>query len=168
MLALARDTVAEHEIAHPERSFRLLTEGHCKGLWDDNRIAQVLSNLLGNAVQYGSVDTPITVRLRCDADNVYLCVENHGALIEPQKIASLFEPMVRFAKDDDEPLGRSLGIGLYIAREIVYAHGGEIDVTSIEQDGTVFAITLPLKPPPEKGTAALLDPHAPALPPQFP
>lgn len=168
MLALARDTVAEHEIAHPERSFRLLAEGHCKGLWDDNRIAQVLSNLLGNAVQYGSVDTPITVRLRCDADNVYLCVENHGALIEPQKIASLFEPMVRFAKDDDEPLGRSLGIGLYIAREIVYAHGGEIDVTSIEQDGTVFAITLPLKPPAEKGTAALLDPHAPALPPQFP
>ncbi len=81
---------------------------------------------------------------------------------------SLFEPMVRFAEAEEAPQGRSLGIGLYIAREIVYAHGGEIDVTSTEQDGTVFAITLPLKPPREEGVAAFLDPHAPVLPPQFP
>ena len=168
MHALARDTVAEHEIAHPERMFRLEADGSCKGQWDDNRIAQVLSNLLGNAVQYGSTDMPITVRLRAEEEEVHLTVENHGAVIEPQTMTSLFEPLVRFARAGDEPQGRSLGIGLYIAREIVYAHGGEIRVTSSEAEGTVFAMTLPRTPPTGDGVTAFLDPHALELPPQYP
>lgn len=168
MHVLARDTVAEHEIAHPERTFRLEANGNFKGQWDDSRIAQVLSNLLGNAVQYGSTESPITVRLWAEADDVHLTVENHGAVIEPQKMTSLFEPLVRFAKGDDEPQGRSLGIGLYIAREIVYAHGGEIRVTSSEAEGTVFAVTLPRTPPAGTDVVAFLDPHATVLPPQYP
>ena len=168
MHLLAKDTVAEHEIAHPERKFHLTTEAELKGQWDDNRIAQVLSNLLGNAVQYGSAELPITVRLRGDAENIFIDIENHGAVIEQNKMTALFEPMVRFAKAEDEPQGRSLGIGLYIAREIVYAHGGEINVTSSEEDGTVFAVTLPRRPPANDTVSLFVDPHASSLPPQFP
>ncbi len=117
----------------------------CQGDWDDNRIAQVLSNLLGNAVQYGDAAETIVLRLHPSADEVLLCVENRGKVIPPETINTVLEPLVRLAGDDAqlEPAGNSLGIGLHIAREIVRAHGGTISVTSTQEHGTVFAIKLP-------------------------
>ena len=112
----------------------------------------MLSNLLGNAVQYGAADQPVILRLHAASDHVTMRVENHGTPIPPDKINTVFEPLVRLAAEGGDAPGdigsTSLGIGLYIAREIVQAHGGTIAVTSSEQDGTVFAISLPRAPVP--------------------
>ena len=147
---LSRDALAEQALAHPDYRFELIADGDFEGNWDDNRIAQVLSNLLGNAVQYGAVDQPIILRLRAEPDQVHVFVENQGEAIPPEKINTVFEPLVRLARDNDDvhadTASNSLGIGLYIAREIVRAHGGAIGVTSTERDGTVFAFTLPRSP----------------------
>lgn len=144
---LCREALAEQAIAHPDYRFELVVDGDLRGNWDDNRIAQVLSNLLGNAVQYGSAGQPITLRLHTEDANVVLCVENMGKVIPPEKINTVFEPLVRLAGDSAAGADTtSLGIGLYIAREIVHAHGGSIKVSSSIEKGTVFAITLPRHP----------------------
>ncbi len=142
---LCTEALAEQKVAHPGYQFELVSLGDCTGRWDDNRIAQVLSNLLGNAVQYGHKAEKIVLRLHPHPDHVLLCVENRGKLIPPEKINTVFEPLVRLAGDDAEQggPGNSLGIGMYIAREIVHAHGGTISVTSTEEKGTVFSLTLP-------------------------
>lgn len=141
---LCRDAVAEQELAHPEYRFDIAVQGDCNGQWDDNRISQVLSNLLGNAVQYGSTGKPVVIRLRTEGEQVVLCVENMGKVIPPEKIHTIFDPLVRLVTDGESAAPKSnLGIGLYIAREIVHAHGGSITVTSTEAKGTVFAVTLP-------------------------
>ena len=146
--ALCREAVAEQELAHPECRFKLVVQGDTVGIWDDNRMAQVLSNLLGNAVQYGTPATPVVVRLGSDENEVILSVENMGKVIPVEKINTVFEPLVRLAAGEESPgPTSSLGIGLYIAREIVRAHGGSINVTSSEGKGTVFAITLPRQSP---------------------
>ena len=112
---------------------------------------------------FGAAGQAIIVRLGAAPDHVTLSVENHGQPIPPEKINTVFEPLVRLATDGDDdatadPGSTSLGIGLYIAREIVHAHGGTIAVTSTEQDGTVFAITLPRQP------AGNVAQHWPAVP----
>ncbi len=142
--ALCREAVAEQELAHPTYRFKLVANGDCVGRWDDNRMAQVLSNLLGNAVQYGTVDTPVILRLDSDGDTIVLRVENMGKVIPAAKINTVFEPLVRLVSEGQPAAPSSnLGIGLYIAREIVRAHGGSIKVTSTEEEGTAFAVTLP-------------------------
>lgn len=146
---LCREAIAEQQQAHPERSFALHAQGDCHGRWDDNRIAQVLSNLLGNAVQHGAQGEQIVVRLTPADSELVLRVESRGKLIPPEHINTVFEPLVRLAGDNETPLaqGTSMGIGLYIVKQIVIAHGGAITVTSTEQEGTVFALTLPRRPP---------------------
>lgn len=145
--ALCREAVLEQEAAHPEARFQMVANGDFAGYWDDNRIAQVLSNLLGNAVQHGSANEPVVLRLQARTDDVLLRVENRGKVIPPEKINAIFEPLVRLAAGPDQAhASSSLGIGLYIAREIVYAHGGAISVESTEEQGTVFAVTLPRRP----------------------
>jgi signal transduction histidine kinase len=144
---LSQDAVAEQSVAHPHHHFELIADGDFSGFWDDNRIAQVLSNLMGNAVQYGDANRPIVVRLVEEKTQVVLSVENQGKPIPPEKINTVFEPLVRLAADGDDDTadspGNSLGIGLYIVREIVQAHGGAIAVSSTSTDGTKFVITLP-------------------------
>lgn len=146
---LCREAVAEHEMAYPDRQFELVVKGDSTGHWDDNRIAQVLSNLLSNAVQYGSVSHPVVVRLNADDEKrVVLRVENTGKVIPAEKINTIFDPLVRLVTDGKSPApSTNLGIGLYIVREIVHAHGGSISVTSTEEHGTVFAVTLPRRCP---------------------
>lgn len=147
---LSQDAVAEQSVAHPHHRFELIADGDFSGSWDDNRIAQVLSNLIGNAVQYGDASHPIVVRLIAETTQVVLSVENQGTPIPPEKINTVFEPLVRLAADGDDDSAdissNSLGIGLYIVREIVQAHGGAIAVSSTSADGTKFTITLPRTP----------------------
>lgn len=135
--------VAEQQIAHPGRQINFLADGNSPGQWDPERIAQVLSNLLGNAVQYGDPTEPIVLRVETGSESVALSVENKGPVIPSDKIESLFDPMVRLSKNPEAERTTSLGIGLYIAREIVEAHGGEISANSSAEEGTVFAVTLP-------------------------
>jgi signal transduction histidine kinase len=139
---LCRQVVAELEGLRPAGGgVRFTGEGDLTGEWDGDRIAQVLSNLVRNAVQHGGATDVITLSAKDNGDEVLLEVHNGGAPIPEGVQATMFEPMVRHAGDAHKTTG--LGLGLYIASQIVLAHGGTLDVKSTEADGTTFAIHLP-------------------------
>jgi signal transduction histidine kinase len=149
MVALCDEVVNELRTFHPERMIELHAPHKLDAVFDESRIAQVLSNLIGNAIQYGSEDIPITVRLSNNNDEISVEVNNRGKNIDDDKVASIFDPMVRIAahvnsaESSDLIERTSLGLGLYISREIIHAHGGEIKVTSNTSDGTSFIVTMP-------------------------
>ena len=145
MADAARAAIAEACAGNPDSNPTLKTEGDTRGVWDAGRIDQLLQNLIGNALQHGSNPQEVLVTLRGDAENLHLSVHNHGTPIPEEAIGTLFDPLVRSA---DEELGQpstSLGLGLFIVKEVVTAHGGTIEVSSSEADGTLFSVTLPRK-----------------------
>lgn len=137
--------INEMRIQHPERPFDVKIEAEVKGNWDRIRLGQVISNLLGNAVQYGRQDTPITVTLKSTASAVHISVHNHGEPIPRSHLESIFESFTRAPASGDsaEPAPQNLGLGLFISREIVNAHGGTISAISGKTEGTTFSIQLP-------------------------
>ncbi len=114
------------------------------GFWDEFRIEQVVVNLLTNALRYGG-GKPIKVRVRTDADSAVIEVTDQGIGISEQGMQRIFEPF-ESAVDSGKPAG--LGLGLYIARQLVEAHGGSIGVQSTPGAGSVFHVSLPLQTPP--------------------
>ena len=143
---VANQLVDEMRVMHPGREFVLKISGLVKGRWDKARIGQVFSNLLGNAVQYGFRGTPITVRVEGLPDGLAICVHNEGVPITPDALQTLFNAMTRAQSNEDtksRPVSTNLGLGLYISKEIVAAHGGTITVSSSELDGTTFKVFLP-------------------------
>ncbi|HYG69703.1 MAG TPA: GAF domain-containing sensor histidine kinase, partial [Anaeromyxobacteraceae bacterium] len=141
-LAGVAELVADEiEAAHPAKRVRLAVTGDCRGDWDADRLAEVLSNLLGNAVQHGG-DGPIDVRIRDEGPEVALEVHNDGPAIPPAVLPTLFDPFRR-GTGRDEQRSNSVGLGLFISREIVRAHGGRIEARSTDADGTTFAVRLP-------------------------
>ena len=119
-----------------------------RNLWahaDSARIRQALLNILNNAVQHGDPTAPISLRAWDDGDAVGLAVANDGKPIPPQTAKMIFEPLVQVpitTSDPERRLKSSLGLGLFIAREIVEGHGGEITVHSSTEGRTVFTIRL--------------------------
>jgi len=114
------------------------------------RIHQVLINLLNNAVQHGDAGSPILLAVGPEHDTVRLVVQSRGAPIPPEALQVIFNPLVQVAKSTSEPHERpstSLGLGLFIAREIVLAHGGSIEVSSSAETGTAFSVRLPVSRP---------------------
>ena len=138
--AVARDVVAELATAHPGRQLRHTEIGDTRMFADGDRIGQALGNLVSNALTYGAPDTVVTVTSEGRANSVHFSVHNHGIPINPGMRPTIFEPMTR-----GESAGhlRSVGLGLYIVREIAAAHGGDVDYTSDEVSGTTFVIELP-------------------------
>jgi PAS domain S-box-containing protein len=108
---------------------------------DPARLEQVLSNLLSNAVKYGFADTPIRLSARADGDRVEIAVENRGPGIAPADLPRLFQ---RFQRGRRVARVTGIGLGLYIARGIVEAHGGQIRAESVPGETTVFRFTLPI------------------------
>jgi signal transduction histidine kinase len=144
MAFASRQLLEEMRALHPDRAFTLEVSGNTEGAWDKPRIGQVFSNLLGNAVQYGFKDLPIAVTMRGEPKDVSLSVHNHGVPIPKDAVAGIFEALVRGGTDDgDYPNSPNLGLGLYITKEIVSAHGGTIRVASTEKDGTTFTARFP-------------------------
>ena len=140
---LCRQAVQELEDANPQASLVLQDAGDLSGTWDPDRLAQVVSNLVGNAVQHGAKGRPITVDVDgTDASVVRLRVHNCGT-VPPDALPALFEPFKRLAAHTTSASGKmGLGLGLFIAREIARAHGGDVGVQS--SDGsTTFDVTLP-------------------------
>jgi len=135
MNEICRQVVDELKLVHPTRnlSFEAADEAH--GCWDGDRVAQVVSNLVANALQHGK--DPIRVAVRSEGGEVVLEVKNGGAAIPAHNLPSLFEP---FRKGEGSAHG--LGLGLFITREIVRAHGGTIRVAS-DEEATVFTIRWP-------------------------
>ena len=141
---ICTDIVEEQQVSHPERQFLLDISGTFDGNWDEQRIAQVISNLLGNAVQHGFTSTPIKVNLTSSEHSVLIKVSNKSKPIPQSKIKHIFEPLFRFEENEnaDHSQTSSLGLGLYISREIVLSHKGTVNVTS-DVEGTTFEISLP-------------------------
>ena len=143
---LARETgLAADEImaAYPGTVVELETSGNLRGDWDSARVAQVLANLLGNAVQHGAPNTPIRVEARGEADEVVLRTYNRGPPIAPSNLKGIFSPFKRLGATNADTAPENLGLGLYIAERIVTAHGGKIEVDSSPERGTVFTVRLP-------------------------
>jgi PAS domain S-box-containing protein len=141
-----RDTIKrivdELLTAHPTRAI-VFRSPALPGCWDRDRLEQVFSNLIGNAIFYGAETRPITVEARTDGDLVQVDVHNHGPPIPPELQARLFDPFRRGERDSRTAKTAGLGLGLYISKELVLAHRGTIDVKSSLDEGTTFRITLP-------------------------
>ncbi|WP_233587432.1 ATP-binding protein [Corallococcus sp. CA049B] len=139
---LCRKVVDELRAAKPERSILCdFVRDSLPGVWDLDRLAQVVANLLDNALKYSPRDTPVRLRTyEQGADTVHLEVQNAGAPIPAHVLPTLFQP---FRRGDGEGQRESLGLGLYIARSIVEAHGGTLRVESTPDVGTIFSLCLP-------------------------
>jgi signal transduction histidine kinase len=152
LVALCAEVVDELRTFHPERTIEFRAPQKLDAIFDESRIAQVLSNLIGNAIQYGSPDMPVIVGLSNNGDDIFIEVNNRGTTISHDKLLTIFDPMVRIAAhvndvgNNDSMERTSLGLGLYISREIVQAHGGKIKATSNASDGTTFVLTMPRLP----------------------
>lgn len=141
------DKVAhEFRVAFPHRTVECVREGDARGIWDPDRLGQVLSNLVENALKYSPEDSPVRLRTRGDQEHVLLEVHNQGKPISSETLPQLFEPFRR-GPQTTRTLKMSYGLGLYIVREIVRAHGGTIDVHSSETEGTTLRVRLPRQPP---------------------
>jgi signal transduction histidine kinase len=133
----------EIRAAHPERTFKLDVSGELRGLFDSERLQRVLSNLLGNAVQHGARDQPITLSAHGEPDRITVRVKNRGRPIPESQLQMIFNPLVQLPSTETDDLPPSLGLGLYIAREIVAMHGGTMVAESSAEQGTVFSARLP-------------------------
>jgi hypothetical protein len=119
--------------------------GDLGGSWDEGRLTQVIANLVGNALEHGDPETPVSVTLSGGKKEVTIAVHNHGVPIVPSMLSRIFNPMKRRqGRGGRAPDATShLGLGLYIAERIISAHGGTIDVASSASEGTTFTIHLP-------------------------
>ena len=147
--SLCRDVIDQFRAAHPNRPLRFESAGDTSGQWDAARLRQVVSNLLANAIEYGSEGSPIELSARGEDSDVLLDVRNQGHPISPSALPTLFDPFVRAPEVANKRAREGMGLGLYIARAIVIAHGGSIVVASSESTGTVFTVCLPRHRPPE-------------------
>lgn len=152
---LCHEVIDAYRTTHADRVLRFCSDGDVNGVWDVGRIRQVISNLVGNAIQHGSPDGPITLSATsavtpsagsgsADSD-VVLSVHNEGPPIPPDLLPTLFDPLKRYATQEsaaDRTPG-SIGLGLYIVREIVAANGGTVSVTSTAEEGTTFTVFMP-------------------------
>ena len=137
------DELAQIRAAYPDRQLDLEVRGDSKGVWDGRRLQQLLSNLVLNAIKYGAPEAPVQVAVTGDETEVRFDVRNSGAAIEPAVLEQLFAPLKRGPEHENSWVSDgSLGLGLYIAREIATAHGGQIEARS-DNTETVFAVRLP-------------------------
>jgi signal transduction histidine kinase len=128
--------VEEMSLLHADRTIELQVGGDLRGQWDRGRIEQVLSNLLANAVHHG--EGAIRVSAEGNASEVLVRIYNRGNPIPPDQLPDLFEP---FRRGPNSWIG--LGLGLYIVREIMRAHGGTVEVESSAERGTTFTTRWP-------------------------
>lgn len=143
---LVHDVVEEISTAHPRCPIQIHNGGEHWGHWDHGRISQALGNLIGNAVKHGPEGSTVTVAVGGDDGQVAIAVHNGGVPIPPDQLDGIFNPMkVRTSPRNERARGPtgSLGLGLYIAEQIVSAHDGRIEVESSEASGTTFTLYLP-------------------------
>jgi signal transduction histidine kinase len=153
--------LAETQVRHPDTEFMLRVEGDLEGMWDDGRLAQLLSNLLENAVSYGARGKPVAVALTGEGETVTFSVHNFGAVIPPQDRERIFEPRSRGSAADEKRAPNGLGLGLYICREIMRAHAGTLSLRSTAEEGTTLVARLPRRPLDSSRTDSDLVAHRP-------
>lgn len=138
--------VDESRTVYPDTDIHLNSVGRAIGHFDGARLEQVFSNLINNAVQHGDGRDPVTVTLEVTADKLLFSVHNSGSAIAQDILPFIFNPMGRYSPQSSIDHGpySSLGLGLFIADQIVGAHGGRIEVSSENKAGTKFVVALPL------------------------
>ncbi len=142
---LCQQVIAELQTHRPPGGVVFTAEGDLHGEWDGDRISQVLSNLVWNAIQHGGKSDPVTVTAQDDGASVVVTVHNSGTPIPENALKAIFQPLVRHTTDSRVSSG--LGLGLYISSQIVLAHAGKFEVTSTDAGGTTFTVRLPRTPP---------------------
>jgi len=143
---VCQQVVKELTAAFPNRCIIYEEEGALQGMWDAERLAQVLCNLVANALEHGGAEVPVFVRSRAHEELLTIEVYNPGPPISPALLPTLFEPFRRAvspiqAKGQRRRSG--LGLGLFIVKEIIEAHGGRVSVRSSADEGTTFTVLLP-------------------------
>ncbi|VVM97056.1 Adaptive-response sensory-kinase SasA [Pseudomonas fluorescens] len=142
--AFVSRSVEELRVAFPNAMLLHQSFGYGSARLDADRVQQIIGNLVANSVAYGDLELPITITSRLEDDQAVVSVHNHGPVIPQALRAALFEPMTRGTETASDV--RSVGLGLFIVREIAKAHGGNVSVSSTPQDGTVFSVHFPLGP----------------------
>jgi len=137
-----RIVVEELRAAHPSRPIELSCPP-LMGNWDRDRLEQVFSNLVGNAVLHGDPTKPVRVQAQQQDGEVLVTVHNEGPPIPPELLSVIFNPFRRGERDSRTAKTSGLGLGLYISNEIAVAHGGRIEVQSSAAEGTTFHVKLP-------------------------
>lgn len=141
---VVKSVVEEIEATSPGREIVIEQHEDVRGTWDFDRLAQVVSNLISNAISYGTLGTKVHVVARLDGDHAVVEVHNEGPPIPPSLEPRLFRPMQRGEVAGHQ--ARSVGLGLYIVDHLVRRHGGTVSARSA--DGrTTFAVRLPCAPP---------------------
>jgi signal transduction histidine kinase len=144
LAALLERTRQEHLLRYPERALEIETLGDLDGDWDEDRLAQVLSNLVGNAVKHGEATASIVLRADgTQPHHVTLVVSNDGA-IDAEVAERLFDP---FGESRRSGRHQGLGLGLYIVQQVVRAHAGDVRVHSEEAGRTSVEVMLPRHAP---------------------
>ena len=141
---VCQEVIEEFRVVHPNCDLQFQAEGSGKGMWDGDRLAQAVSNVVANAAQYGRKDGPVRIKLTDQGSQVLVSIQNDGEPIAPERLPNLFDPFRRGDVPAAAPRSGGLGLGLNIARQIGLAHGGDIDVRS-DESGTAFALRLPRK-----------------------
>lgn len=134
--------ISEIRSVHPQAQIVESLDIHAAIYCDPKRLAQLLSNLVGNAVVHGAKDEPVQVRISGTAERLRVSVRNQGPAIAPEMFRFLFQPFRRSEVGQRE---EGLGLGLYISNEICAAHGGTLEVTSELGYGTEFVATIPAR-----------------------
>lgn len=138
---LCREAILEAKAAHDNVVLNFEFTGELTGEWDRDRLAQVLSNLLGNAIQHGDGEA-VSLVARGQSEEVVVEVHNGGVPIPLEALERIFEPLVHRPLEGANARN-NVGLGLFIARAIVTGHGGQIDVASSGDLGTTFTARLP-------------------------
>jgi two-component system, sensor histidine kinase and response regulator len=139
---LVESVVMACRVTHADRMIEVSRKGSTAGVWDEDRLRQVLTNLIGNALEHGEADDAVRVQLDgTSEDTVVLSVINSGT-IPAEFLPRLFDPFQRA----QSAKSRGLGLGLYIVQQIVNGHGGRVELQSGVAGRTVFRVTLPRQP----------------------
>jgi PAS domain S-box-containing protein len=144
LIRLARDVADrfEHESARAKSPLVLLADGQIEGEWDKNRIDQILTNLITNALKYGGQQA-VEIAIRKQGSSAVITVRDRGIGIRPEDQSRIFE---RFERTDAAKNFGGLGLGLWIVRQVSEAHGGSVTVASQPGKGSTFEVVLPLEP----------------------
>jgi PAS domain S-box-containing protein len=176
LIEVMRGVIDELRAANPGRDIDLVVEGDAGGTWDGARLAQVASNLIANALTHGDEEGTVGVKIRSEGAAVVLEVSNGGSPIPQPRMSQLFKPFqpghalaTPPGAEGSRTTRRGLGLGLFIADQIVRAHAGSIEVASSSETGTVFSVRLPRAPSAEAPgplgePAAATDPTQPRGP----
>jgi signal transduction histidine kinase len=137
VVAVVRAAVSELRTVHPDRDIVFESPAPALASVDPERLGQVVSNLVGNALEHGPSSAAVTVAVAAEESGVAIRVHNHGPAIQGE-LSELFEPFRRGAS----PGPGGAGLGLYIVREVLRAHGGTVEVSSSDVEGTTFTVRL--------------------------